>query len=161
MKTIIFFITVLLTGLSAGLFFAWSISVIVGTQKLGTNTYLETMQSINREILNPIFFTVFFGSLIVLTINAINHYDSKLLFWLVLAAAIIYSIGTFGVTVFGNVPLNNELKALELSNLSLTELNNFRDYYESLWNHYHNIRTISAMITFIILLIALFIQKTI
>ncbi|WP_339708248.1 anthrone oxygenase family protein [uncultured Kriegella sp.] len=161
MKTIIFFITILLTGLSAGLFFAWSISVIVGTQKLGANTYLQTMQSINKEILNPIFFIVFFGSLIALVINAIGHFDNKLHFWLILAAALFYGIGTFGVTVFGNVPLNNQLEALDLGSLSKLELSNFRSLYESQWNHYHNIRTISAMIAFLLLLVTIFFQKTI
>lgn len=64
MKTIVFFITALLNALSTGFFFAWSVSVILGTKKVGHLTYLETMQSINREILNPLFFIVFFGSLI-------------------------------------------------------------------------------------------------
>lgn len=161
MKTIIFFFSILLTGLSAGLFFAWSISVILGTEKLADNTYLKTMQSINREILNPIFFLVFFGSLIALCLNTIFQYGYRPQFWLVLVAALVYLIGTVGVTGLGNVPLNNELEALNLSELSNLRLKNFRTYYESNWNQYHRIRTISAMISFILLLVASFIQKTI
>ena len=79
---------------------------------------------------------------------------------LVLASTIIYLIGTFGVTAFGNVPLNNELEALTITNLKAIELKNFRIYYESAWNHYHGIRTISSMVSFILLLISTFIQKT-
>ncbi len=48
MKTSVFFITVLLNALSVGFFFAWSVSVILGTKKIGDLTYLETMQSINK-----------------------------------------------------------------------------------------------------------------
>ena len=59
-------VSIVLTGLSAGLFYAWSVSVIPGTQKIENLTYLNTMQSINREILNPWFFLIFFGSLITL-----------------------------------------------------------------------------------------------
>lgn len=159
MKTSVFFITVLLNALSVGFFFAWSVSVILGTKKVGDLTYLETMQSINKEILNPVFFIVFFGSLITLILNTALQNNNKLMFWLLLTSAIIYLIGTFGVTAFGNVPLNNELDALDIKALNTTELKNFRDYYESSWNQYHNIRTLSNMISFILLLISIFIQK--
>lgn len=159
MKTSVFFITVLLNALSVGFFFAWSVSVILGTKKVGNLTYLETMQSINKEILNPVFFIVFFGSLITLILNAALQNNNKLMFWLLLTSAIIYLIGTFGVTAFGNVPLNNELDALDIKALNINEIKNFRDYYESSWNQYHNIRTLSNMISFILLLISIFIQK--
>lgn len=159
MKTSVFFITVLLNALSVGFFFAWSVSVILGTKKVGDLTYLETMQSINKEILNPVFFIVFFGSLITLILNAALQNNNKLMFWLLLTSAIIYLIGTFGVTAFGNVPLNNELDALDIKALNINELKRFRDYYESNWNQYHNIRTLSNMISFILLLISIFIQK--
>lgn len=160
MKTAIFFTTVLFNALSAGLFFAWSVSVILGTKKIGHLTYLETMQSINREILNPLFFIVFFGSLISLVISTYLQLNNKTIFILVLASTIIYLIGTFGVTAFGNVPLNNKLEALNITKLNLTEIKDFRIYYESAWNHFHHIRTISSIISFILLLTATFIQKT-
>ena len=161
MKTVILFITVVLNALSTGFFFAWSVSVILGTKKVGYITYLESMQSINKEILNPKFFIVFFGSLITLIISSVLQYSYKSLFWLVLAATIIYFIGTFGVTAFGNVPLNNELEALNLRDLSQVELQNFRHYYESKWNFYHTIRTIASLVSFILLIISIFIKKTI
>ena len=85
MKTIVFFITVLLNALSTGFFFAWSVSVILGTKKVGHLTYLETMQSINREILNPLFFIVFFGNLIALGITTYLQFNNKTVFVLVLA----------------------------------------------------------------------------
>ena len=160
MKTTVLFITVLLNALSTGFFFAWSVSVILGTKKVGDFTYLETMQNINREILNPLFFIVFFGSLIALVLNVYLQFNNKPVFWFVLASAIIYLIGTFGITAFGNVPLNNELEALNINQLSVTELKNFRTYYEGSWNQYHNIRTVASMISFITLLISIFIQKT-
>jgi len=160
MKTYTLFITVLLNALSSGFFFAWSISVILGTKKASDFTYLESMQNINREILNPAFFIVFFGSLITLIITTFLQFNNKPVFGLVLASVIVYFIGTFGVTAFGNVPLNNELEALNITKLSLSELKNFRVYYESAWNHFHGIRTISNMASFILLLISIFIQKT-
>ena len=112
MKISIFFITILLNALSTGFFFAWSVSVILGTKKVGDLTYLQTMQSINKEILNPVFFIVFFGSLLTLILTTYQHFNNKTVFGLVLASTIVYLIGTFGITAFGNVPLNNELEAL-------------------------------------------------
>ena len=161
MKTAVLFITVLLNAFSVGFFFAWSVSVILGTKKVGHLTYLETMQNINREILNPVFFIVFFGSLIALVITIYLQFNNKTVFVLVLASTIIYLIGTFGVTAFGNVPLNNELEALNITKLNLIKLKDFRTYYESAWNHFHGIRTISSMVSFILLLISIFIKKKI
>ena len=160
MKTSIFFTTILLNALSTGFFFAWSFSVILGTKKVGDLTYLQTMQNINREILNPPFFIVFFGSVLTLILTTYLQFNNKTAFGLVLISTIIYLIGTFGVTAFGNVPLNNELEALNITKIDLAELENFRTYYESAWNHFHSVRTISSIISFILLLISIFIQKT-
>lgn len=159
MKTSIFFITVLLNALSAGFFFSWSVSVILGTKKVGDMSYLETMQNINREILNPLFFTVFFGSLIALSLSAVLQNSNRPAFWFILASTVVYLIGTFGVTALGNVPLNNALDGLDLMQLDIPELKRFRDHYELNWNRYHLIRTIAAILSFILLLISLFIQK--
>lgn len=159
MKSITFFSSILLNVLSAGFFFAWSVSVILGTKKVGDYTYLETMQNINREILNPLFFVVFFGSLISLIINTVLQYNDKTVFWLILSATVIYLIGTFGVTALGNVPLNNQLDVLQINQLNISELKGFRSYYETKWNHYHNIRTLSNLVAFILLLISIFIKN--
>lgn len=160
MKTTVFIITLLLNGLSAGFFYAWSVSVILGTKKVGDFTYLETMQNINREILNPLFYIVFFWSLIAVFINAFLQFNNKPVFWVALSSAIIYLIGLFGVTALGNVPLNNSLDVLHLEQLSPIEMKQFRMYYESKWNVYQNIRTVAGVISFFTLIISSFIYKS-
>jgi len=159
MKTFVLFFTVLLNALCTGLFFAWSVSVVLGLKKVGDFTYLTTMQNINREILNPVFFIVFLGSLISLILSTCLEVNNKAVFWLLVSSTLIYAIGTFGVTAFGNVPLNNQLDTLDISNLNAIKLKDFRCYYESAWNHYQGIRTISSIASFVLLLITLFIQK--
>ncbi len=157
MKTsITLFAAVALTGLSAGLFYAWSVSVIPGTRKIMDPTYMEAMQSINRAILNPAFFLIFFGSLILLATNTIQQYQNGLTFWLMLAATLTYLIGTFGVTAFGNVPLNDTLDALNLNNLNAEQISQFRQNYEVKWNQLHTIRTVFAVLSFLLSLIAVF-----
>ena len=153
----VFFGSVILTGLSAGLFYAWSVSVIPGTGKVPDLTYLETMQSINRAILNPAFFLIFFGSLVLLSLASIfEFHTSRLVFGLVLGSAITYLLGTFGVTAIGNVPLNNQLDVLDLAQMDIEQIGEFREYYETRWNRWHGIRTVFAVVSFIAATLALF-----
>lgn len=158
-KSFILFGSVILTGLSAGLLYAWSVSVIPGTQNLADSTYLETMQNINRAILNPRFFLIFFGSVIFLSIASIYQFHaSKMTFWLMLSAAIFYLIGTVGVTALGNVPLNDQLDLLKLGDLNTDKITAFRQFYETNWNRLHLIRTVFALISFILSLLAVFVE---
>lgn len=160
LKSLILLAATFLTGLSAGLFYAWSVSVIPGTQKVGDHTYLETMQSINRAILNPAFFVVFFGSVFLLSLSSIYEFHTnKLAFWLVLIASITYLTGTIGVTGLGNVPLNNELDRLDLYQVSREKLTEFRQYYESKWNQLHQIRTAFALVSFLLTLFAVLVER--
>ena len=158
-KSIILFGSVILTGLSAGLFYAWSVSVIPGTKGVMDLAYLETMQSINRAILNPAFFLVFFGSIVLLSISSIYEFhNNKWVFGLMLASSITYLIGTVGVTGLGNVPLNDQLEVLKIAEAGADKISEFRKYYESNWNRLHLIRTVFAVLSFVLAVLALFIQ---
>ncbi len=155
-KTFVLLAAILITGLSAGFFYAWQVSVIPGTRRIADPAYLETMQSINRAILNPWFFLVFMGSPVLLGISTIQHYGSGYSFWLLLSATVIYAVGTFGVTAAGNVPLNDMLDALDLSTLGEQEMRSFRQKYEGRWNRLHLIRTVFAVVAFLLSLLPLF-----
>lgn len=156
LKSLTLFTAVFLTGLSAGFFYAWQVSVIPGTRKVVDLTYLESMQSINRAILNPAFFLIFIGSPLVLAISTIQQFSSGTPFWLLLAATITYVLGAFGVTAFGNVPLNDALDALEIAELGELEIVEFRKAYERKWNRLHLIRTAFAVLSFIFSLLVVF-----
>ena len=156
MKLTIIFIAILLTGLSAGLFYSWSVSVIPGTKKISDINYLSTMKSINKEILNPMFFIIFFGPLLTLGISAVQQYTNNSVFWLIFFSGVIFLVGTFGVTAFGNVPMNKQSDSLFIENLSVSELSDWRHYYESLWNKLHIIRTLFSVTSFILVLLAVF-----
>lgn len=155
MKSLSLYAAVTLTGLSAGLFYAWAVSVIPGTQRVIDTTYLEAMQAINCAILNPTFYLSFFGSLIMLGVASFYHYQSNG-FGLILAATILYLVGTFGVTAFGNVPLNDQLDILDLADLSPAKLAKFREFYETKWNRFHTIRTLFSIASFMLSLLAVF-----
>lgn len=151
--------SIILTGLCAGLFYAWSVSVIPGTQKIDDLSYLKSMQSINREILNPAFFLVFFGSLIALVCSTYFTYSVNTKgFVFLLIATLTYLIGMIGVTGTGNVPLNNQLEALNLTELRTKDMAQFRQHYELRWNKLHTYRMLFSVLSFIMTLLALNIQ---
>jgi uncharacterized membrane protein len=158
-KSITLFTAIMLTGLSAGLFYAWMVSVIPGTRKVVDITYLESMQSINRAILNPAFFLIFFGSPLALAISTIQQFNSGISFWLLLAATLIYMFGTFGVTALGNVPLNDALDVLDLAELGESKIAEFRKSYEQKWNRLHLIRTVFSVLSFSLSALVVFISS--
>src|SRR5438105_15298485 len=89
---IILLATATTTALIAGLFYAYSCSVNPGLGRLPDNEYLAAMQSINRAILNPVFFMSFMGTLLLLPLSTYLHYrqPNRSLFYLLLMATILY-----------------------------------------------------------------------
>jgi uncharacterized membrane protein len=56
------FMGVLGCGLMAGLFFAFSVSVMKALARLPSGAGMAAMQSINVAIINPVFLAAFFGT---------------------------------------------------------------------------------------------------
>jgi uncharacterized membrane protein len=158
MKTndIILLITATFSALMAGLFYAYSCSVNLGLGKLSDIEYVKAMQSINREIQNPIFFSCFFGTLILVPLSAFLQYNQQATFkaCLLLAATLTYAIGVFGVTAFGNVPLNNGLENFNLIDAANEAVKHQRAIFETRWNTLNTVRTIFSIITVVLLIIA-------
>jgi len=147
---------IILTGLSAGLCFTWSNSITPGIGKLNDFGYLLSFQEMNRAILNPTFFVVFFGPFILSLINLyVFRNATNSIIWLIIFATIIYVFGVLLVTIFGNVPLNEILDKTELTTASIDELKNLRNKFEVKWNRLHLIRTLSSISSFIVLIISL------
>ncbi len=149
-------VLILLTGLSAGLCFTWSNAVTPGIGRLDDLGYLMSFQQMNRTIINPLFFVVFFGPTILGFINLYGFRNAaSSVIWLLILAIAIYCIGVVLVTIFGNVPLNNMLETTELSSASPEDLKTLRATFEVKWNLLNLIRTFSSIISFLLLLIAL------
>ena len=153
---IILYISIILTGLSAGLFYAWQVSVIPGTKLVQDVTYIETMQQINRAIINPLFMLIFLGALIMQILSVYFFRDTTGPFWFILGATAQYGAGTVLITGLGNVPLNDALDTLKLNQLSTDQVTAERKGYESRWNRFHIIRTVFSALSFMMLLFAAF-----
>ncbi|PWS26141.1 DUF1772 domain-containing protein [Pedobacter yonginense] len=147
-RTLILFATIVSTALIGGLFYAYSCSVLPGLTRLSDASFLAAMQSINRAILNPLFFTTFMGTLLLLPLCTWLFYDrgQVLAFTLLLVAFLLYFGGVFLITMAGNVPLNNMLDVADLTKLDANELASLRYRFESSWNMFHQIRTLAGVV---------------
>jgi uncharacterized membrane protein len=112
------------------------------------------MQKINRAIINPPFMLIFFGPLLLQIISAFLYRDASAAFWVILASAVIYGAGTLMVTGMGNVPLNDALDTLSLPEMSEKQIADERQQYEVRWNRLHTIRTVFAVLSFMLILLA-------
>lgn len=146
---------IILSALMAGFFFAYSFSVNAGLRKLNDKGYLSAMQNINKEVLNPIFFICFFGTLILLVLSAVLYFDIRSPKWcLIVLACIIYAIGVFMVTGVKNVPLNNELAVFDIGIAPEAALKNMRNHFEDTWIFWNSIRTLASFLTLVCLIVA-------
>lgn len=155
-ETIILASAIFLTGLMAGIFFTWSNAVKPGIGKLGDIEYLRALQSMNRVILNNAFRIIFLGAIIAVALVPVFYFNlyPKNIFWLFVFTLVIYWIGVFGVTVSGNIPLNEILDKTNLESITLEEIKTLRKSIELKWNNYNLIRCISSGITFILLIVS-------
>lgn len=154
---LVHFAAILLTGLLAGLFYGYDCSVIKGLGNLQDDVYLQSFQSINKAIQTPYFFISFMGSLLVLPLATWLSYKncSPATFYLLLSATFIYVIGVFGVTIFGNVPLNGQLSKFSISTATTNELSAMRKAFEKPWNTYHTVRTIASVVIFCLTILSI------
>ena len=116
------------------------------------------MQSINRAILNPLFFMSFMGTLLMMPVTTGLYYKGVGLdasFYFLLGASLVYIVGVFGVTVIGNVPLNNALDAFDIGIATTAEIKSKRLSFEMPWNRLHSIRSLANAVALIMLLFSI------
>jgi uncharacterized membrane protein len=156
-QNILSFFSLFFSGLIAGLLFSYSCSVNLGLKSLIDNEYLKAMQSINIAIQNPYFLISFIGLVFILPITTVIIYKQQInaSFYLMLSATLIYIVGVFGVTLFCNVPLNEQLAKFNISTATTNEILKMRQLFETSWNSYHMARTISAIVSFSLAIISI------
>lgn len=156
LETTIVLLTILLTGLTAGLCFTWTNAVTPGIGQLDDLSFLRSFQEMNRAIINPLFILVFFGPFIghILMVY-LKHQNSGTDFWIYVAAALLFILGVVFVTIFRNVPLNEILDKMDLAVASPEDVKALRQKFEIPWRQWHLVRTISSILSFALLLLGL------
>src|ERR687897_1560253 len=121
----------LATGLVAGVFYAYAVSVNLGLAAQPDASYVATMQAINARIQNPAFFASFSGAALFLlaALAAQIPRPRSGRFRLVALACALYILGGFLLTAFVNVPMNEDLARIA-ANASPDELAGARAAYE-------------------------------
>jgi uncharacterized membrane protein len=131
-------------GLMAGVFFAFSAFVMKALAFLPPREGIAAMQSVNVTVLNPLFFSVFFGTAAVCIFAVI----SSLLRWhdraavYLLAGGVLYLAGTFLVTAMFNVPLNEALATAAPADPGSA---GFWANYLVNWTTWNHVRTVAAL----------------
>ena len=105
---------------------------------------------------NNAFRIIFLGAIIAVALVPVFYFNlyPKNIFWLFVFTLVIYWTGVFGVTVSGNIPLNEILDKTNLESITLEEIKTLRKSIELKWNNYNLIRCISSGITFILLIVS-------
>ncbi len=133
--------SVVLLGLSAGVFFGFSSFVMSGLARASDEAAGEAMNGINETAPLPAFMSIFFGALLVPGATGIwGLVDERTGGGWILAAAAVYLVGTFGVTMALNVPLNNRLLA---AHDKAAEWRAYRQPWTS-WNHVRTLAGVAA-----------------
>jgi len=144
------------TALMAGLFYAYSCSVMPGLGRLSDLQFLSAMQSINSAILNPVFFLGFLSPLLLLPLSSYLSYSAPVSarFVCLLLATFTYFIGVVGVTGAVNVPLNEALAQFDLKSASAEALTQQRILFEARWNMGNVWRTLASIFTAVLVIVA-------
>jgi len=128
-------------GLMGGVFFAFSTFVMKALERLPTPQGVAAMQSINVVVIHPLFLIPFFGTGLAAVVVAIGTRGQPAGMAL-LAAGALYVVGTVGVTIVGNVPLNKQLALVDP--LAPAAEAAWRSYINH-WLPWNHVRTAAAL----------------
>lgn len=138
-------VVIAITGsaLMAGLWFFCSTALMPALSNRPVPEAIAAMQEINVVILNPVFGLAFGGTgllslgLAVATFLRLDRPASGLL----LAAALVIVAGTFVVTMAFNVPLNDQLAAVDPGSAAGADV---WERYLSRWTAWNHVRLVSS-----------------
>ncbi|SLN40165.1 hypothetical protein PEL8287_01982 [Roseovarius litorisediminis] len=133
----------LLTGLVAGVFLAFSDFVMRSLSAATPVAGIEAMQLINRKVYASVFLVWLLGMAPVsaaLAAYAWFAIDGPAADWFI-AGGTIYVIGTFLVTMLGNVPMNRRLDGMTTAG---AETQIYWQTYATYWTMWNHVRTVSS-----------------
>lgn len=132
------------SGLIGGVFFAFSTFVMKALARRPAPEGIAAMQSINVVVINRWFMAAFLGTValgILAAMAALILWPRPAAIWM-LIGAVLYGIGTFGVTVAFNVPRNNTLARLDAQS---AEAAAYWPRYVDEWTTWNHVRTAAAI----------------
>ena len=140
------------TGIIGGIFYGFSSFIMAALGRLAPDRATDAMNAINVTVITPSFLGWFMGMALVCGVIAAG----ALLNWqetaakLAFAASLAYLVGTFGVTMFLNVPLNDQLATVEPAQIAT-----MWPKYLDVWTTWNSVRTFFAVISSALFMLAL------
>lgn len=132
------------SGLIAGLFFAFSVSVMKALARVPAACGIAAMQAINVAILNPLFLGTFFGtgvaSALVVAAALVGGERPGALYPIV--GGLLYLVGSLFVTIAFNVPRNNALASLVPADADSASA---WSSYLARWTAWNHVRTAASL----------------
>ncbi len=142
-------------ALVGGAFLAFSDFIMRSLAKTGGVGGVESMQVINREVFRWLFMSLFLG-LVPISLLAIGYSLVNLsgpAATLITLASAIYLIGCFGVTIAFNVPMNEALAGMDLSDDATRVY--WSQTYVPRWTFWNSVRTAACVVSAALLLVGL------
>jgi uncharacterized membrane protein len=137
-------ISALGAALIAGVFFGFSTFIMTALGHRPPAEGIAAMQEINVVVVRSGFIAVFFATAIAsaaLALFAILHlYDPRAAYWL--AGAALYVVGTFVLTIVRNVPLNDQLAAVDPASSQGASV---WSRYLTDWTWWNSVRTAASL----------------
>lgn len=140
-------------ALSAGTYFAFSTFVTPALAALPSDEAVRSMQSINAVILGSLFMPVFGGTAVLGAAALIASFATGAPTPVRVALGValgLYLIGVVGVTIVGNVPLNDALMAFREGDARAAW-----DAYYGPWMRLNHVRTFASSAALVATLLAL------
>lgn len=132
------------SGIVGGIFYAFSSFVMAGLGRIPPEQGTAAMNAINVTVITPSFMIPFMGTALLslgLAASGVMSFDQtsgKLL----VAAGLLYLVGTLGVTMVFNVPLNDRLAVVTAQGLPAL----WSDYLD-IWTTWNHVRTAASLLS--------------
>jgi uncharacterized membrane protein len=153
----LFEIAILIAALGSatigGLFFAFSTFIMAALAARPAGEGMAAMVSINRVILRSLFMPVFFGTALLAGLVggwAMTNWSPAS--WWLIAGAGLYLVGSIGVTMMWNVPLNNAIDRADPAADNAALWANYVARWTP-WNHVRTMACLAAAMLFVISLV--------
>lgn len=132
-------------GVMAGVYFTFSAFVMRSLGSISPSAGIAAMQAINEVIVRSAFLPLFFGTSLAAAVAVVLYAVNPEIaggIWLA-AAGGLYFVGMFLCTVFFNIPLNNQLAAVDSAT---TQGKANWDKYLRIWTRWNHLRTSASTV---------------
>jgi uncharacterized membrane protein len=131
------------SAIVGGIFYGFSSFVMKALGRIAPEQGVAAMSSIDGVVINPSFMLPFVGTALLSLVLAAG----SLLWWdqlsgkLVLVAALLYLVGTFGLTMVLHQPMNLKLAALQPAQALA-----YWPQYVQTWTRWNHLRTLAPLL---------------